>query len=284
MRALVGAGLDSEDLSILDKHTPIVAVEFGYTAKLWSQFNESLKLRSGYKVLSSGIQMAANNMPQGETITIPLNRNIGRQNQIHFLFHFDNYSPDLGRKGFHRELTDFAKNVSRAITDGHLAKVRTSLKANTGLAPDLVREMKISDWKKEMAAHEAAEPLVLESKHFFKPVERVSITSNPTREQDVIALFNQLIAGGVIRGINVMSTNERFTYDGLFRICFDLDKSIYVYDPDDNPLGVTNSVADALHGKITDPQILEYKFSLDGLIEDLDSHDKNINDLDLCVC
>lgn len=283
IRALIGSSLDQEEIDILEKYTPTIAVEFGYTAKLWSRFNESLELRANYRVLNSGIQLAANNMPQGETMLVPLTRNIGRQHQLHFLVHFDNYSPDMGRKGFHRELSDFAKSVSRLITESHLAKLRHLLKANTGVAPDLVREMRISDWKKAMLEHEVHEPLTLSSEHFFKPTERVSITSKPTREQDVIALFNQLIAGGVIRGIRVMSTNERFTYDGLFKIVFDLDADIYVYDADRNPLGVQPDVAEALHGRVTDPQILEYKYSLDGLVEDLDSHDKNIKDIDLCV-
>lgn len=93
--------------------------------------------------------------------------------------HFNNYSPDLGRKGFNRELTDFAKTVARSITEVHLTKLRHLLKAN--------------------------------------------------------------------------------------------------------PLGVPPETADALKGRVTDPRILEYKFSLDGLIEDVDSHDKNIKDVDLCI-
>lgn len=283
VRELIGDSLDDDEDFILKKYSPTISVEFGYTAKLWNQFNDSLGVRSNYKVLTSGIQLAANNMPQGETILIPLNRNIGRQNQLHFLMHFDNYSPDLGRKGFHREITDFAKSISRKITESHLSKVRHLLKANTGVAPDLVRELKIGEWKKEMEAHEESAPLQISSEHFFKPVDRVSITSAPTREQDVIALFHQLIAGGVIRGINVMSTNERFTYDGLFRIAFDLDATIYEYDPEKNPLGVPRATADALAGKITDPRVLEYKYSLDGLVEDLDNQDKNIKDIDLCI-
>lgn len=284
IEALIGNSLDGDEKAILKKHLPSISVEFGYTAKLWTRFNETLELRAGYRVLTSGIQLAANNMPQGEAMLIPLTRNIGRQNQLHFLIHFDNYSPDMGRKGFHRELTDFAKSVARLITENHLVKLRHLLKANTGVAPDLVREMKINDWKKEMLQHELQMPLQLSSQHFFKPTERVSITSTPTREQDVIALFNQLIAGGVIRGIRVMSTNERFTYDGLFKIVFDLGEEIYTYDADINPLGVSSEIAGALQGRITDPQVLEYKFSLDGLIEDFDSQDKNINDVNLCVC
>jgi hypothetical protein len=283
LKDLIGASIDDDGKEILEKYRPSIAVEFGYTAKLWSKFNESLEIRVGHRVLTSGIQLAANNMPQGEAILIPLTRNIGRQNQLHFLIHFENYSPDMGRKGFHRELTDFAKSAARIITENHLAKLRHLLKANTGVAPDLVRELKIGDWKKAMLLHEAQQPLVLNSQHFFKPTERVSITSKPTREQDVIALFNQLIAGGVIRGISVMATNERFTYDGLFKIAFDLEPEIYTYDEVLNPLGVGEEVANALKGRVTDPQILEYKFSLDGLVEDLDSLDKNIIDINLCI-
>jgi len=281
--ALIGASLDTEEKDIIFKHKPTIAVEFGFSAKQWTVFNDALQLRTSYKVLTAGIQLAANNMPQGEPLVIPLTRNIGRQNQLHFLVHFENYSPDLGRKGFHRELTDFAKNAARYITENHLVKLRTYLKANSGVAPDLVRELKIGEWKKEMLAHEQTEPLVLQSEHFFKPTERVSITSAPTREQDVIALFNQLVAGGVIRGISVMSTNERFTYDGLFKVSFDLPSDLYTYDPVKNPLGVPVEVAEQLQGKVTDPRVLEYKFSLDGLVEDLENQDKNINDVDLCI-
>ena len=283
IRELIGSSLDDEDLKVLDKHAPTISVEFGYTAKLWAKFNKSLDLRSNYRVLTAGIQLAANNMPQGEPILIPLTRNIGRQNQLHFLVHFNDYSPDMGRKGFHRELADFAKSAARFITENHLSKIRHLLKANTGVSPDLVRELKIGEWKKEMLAHESDKPLKLNSQHFFKPTERVSITSVPTREQDVIALFNQLVAGGVIRGIQVMSTNERFTYDGLYKIAFDLEGHIYIYDSEVNPLGVPAETADALQGQTTEPRVLEYKFSLDGLIEDFDNQDKNINDVSLCI-
>lgn len=280
---LLGKVLDEEDLSVIADHTPTIAVEFGYTAKFWTNFNKELGIRAGHVVLTSGIQMAANNMPQGETIQIPLIRNIGRQNQLHFLFHFDNYTPDLGRKGFHRKLSEFAKRAARAIAEGPLSKRREHLKANTGASPDLARELKISDWKDKLVLHETNFPLQLTNPHFFAPTKSISITSIPTREQDVIALFHELIAGGVIRGIAIMSTNEHSTYDGLFRISFALDRELYLLDAEKNPLGVSDDVLDALSGVVTKPRVLEYKFSLDGLIEDFDNNDKNINDIDLCI-
>jgi hypothetical protein len=283
LEGLISNSLDAEEKEVLKDYNPSIAFEFGYTAKIWQIFNEKLGIRSGHRVLTSGFQLAANNMPQGETYLVPLNRNTGRQNQIHFLIHFENYTPDLGRKGFNRELVDFAKTATRSIMENHLSKLRPCLKSASGGAPDLAREMKIDDWKTTMIAHESDSPLLLKSKNFFKPTERVSITSRPTREQDVIALFHQLIAGGVIRGISVMSTNERFIYDGLFRISFDLDQSLYVYDAEDNPLGVTPEIVEALGKRKTSPKILEYKYYLDGLFEDFDEHDKNIKDIDLCV-
>ena len=281
--SLLGKNLDQDEKQIFSAHKPTVSVEFGYTAKLWQRFNESLSVRGSYRVMNSGIQMAANNMPQGKTIQVPLTRNIGRQNQVHFLFHFEDYTPDLGRKGFHRELSDFAKEISRKITEAQLSTVRARLKANTGVAPDLLREQKISEWKAEMLSHEKSKPLTISSPHFFLPTQKISITSAPTREQDVIALFNQLIAGGVIRGIRVMSTNERFTYDGLFKISFDLDGDKFIYSKDENPLGINAETAIALNGITSEPKILEYKYSLDGLVEDLDTGDKNIKDISLSI-
>lgn len=134
-----------------------------------------------------------------------------------------------------------------------------------------------------MLKHEGDYPLSLTNQNFFLPTKQVSITSIPTREQDVIALFNQLIAGGVIRGIRIMSTNERLTYDGLFRIAFDLEAEKYSHNSETNPLGIDASTAEELKGIITDPKILEYKYSLDGLVEDFESGDKNSKDIELAI-
>lgn len=66
LKSLIGETLDEEEKIILEKHEPTISVEYGYSAKLWGQFNEALELRTGYRVLTSGIQLAANNMPQGK--------------------------------------------------------------------------------------------------------------------------------------------------------------------------------------------------------------------------
>ncbi len=268
---------------LIEQYDPEVHFSYMYTAKVWSKFNESLKTRKGQKILMPGIQICANKMPQGEVIQVPLNRNIGRQNQISVVAHFHNCSPDMGRKGFQKEVVDLSKLIGKKLIEDVISKYKSYLRVSTGVAPDLKRESNVSDWKKEISDHEDLNPLSLNSEHFFKPVNAISITSEPTREQDVISLFNQLIAGGVIRGIKIMSTNERFVYDGMYKVSFDEPDENHEYDVEKNPLGVLPEYIEEHSGFVSAPMILEYKYSLDGLIENLEDGSKNSNDISLVV-
>ncbi|MFL0376763.1 hypothetical protein ACH0BY_22750 [Paenibacillus amylolyticus] len=276
---------DDEAMDICNKYLPNVYIAYTFTTKTWDKINESLGLRNNYRIMYGGIQIAANNMPQGEIIQIPLKRYIGRQNQVHVVIHFDNCSPDLGRKGFQSEIVEFAKEISRKLIEGPLQRVGFTLKSNTGAAPDLLREKRVEDWKRDMAQYELENPLKLINEHFFLPTKTISITSKPTREQDVIALFNQLLAGGVIRGVRIMSTNERFTYDGLYRIIVTEPTDYHIYNQETNPLGVFGETLESINEIpfISSPKILEYKFSLDGLIENIQDSSKNSNDIGLVV-
>jgi len=276
--------LTPDDRLVLGNHTPSIYCGFAYSTKVFNTFNDTLGLRSNYKVMTGGFQIASNNMPQGEIYQIPLQRYIGRQNQIHFLIHFFNYSPDLGRKGYQKDIVDFCKSITERISTKYLNKYKQYLRSSTGTAIDIVRSKKVSDWKTEMEEYESTHPLVLVHDKFFLPTRKIGITSNPTREQDVIALFNQLIAGGVIRGIRVMSTNERFTYDGLYKIVIEPPKENHLYHRDNNPLGVLEElISDVTLPFCSNPEILEYKYSLDGLIEDISDETKNSNDINLVI-
>jgi hypothetical protein len=282
-KKILAADVFLEHEEIIKAHKPSIRVEYGYTTKLWKGFNEKLGIRSNMQVVRAGIQLAANGMPQGDVIQVPLTRYTGRQNQVHFLIHFQNYTPDLGRKGFSKPLVDFATDIAVAIVQGPITRLRSNMKRDSGIAPDLDRELKLDDWKEEMMKHEKISPFLLSSEHFFAPTKQISITSTPTREQDVIALFYEIISGGVVRGLSIMSTNERFKYDSLFRINFQHERELFEFDEECNPLGIDGQVLDGLHGKITQPKVLEYKYSVDGLLNDLDAQEKNLKDIDLCV-
>lgn len=272
-----------DDIDAIMQFRPSIYFAYMYSTKVWSQLNEEIDIRKGQTFISPGIQNCANNMPQGEIVQIPLVRNVGRQNQILLLAHFDNGEPDLGRKGFQTEVTNLSKTIGRRVIEDLVNKYKDQLRVTTGVRPDLKREGDVSNWKKQIELHEERRPIKLSNEHFFKPVNDVSITSEPTREQDVIALFNQLIAGGVIRGVQIMSTNERFTYDGMYRVYFRKPDKNHQYHEEINPLGVDDETVKEYSDWRSEPKILEYKYCLDGLIEDIGNGTKNSNDISLVV-
>ncbi len=93
--------LSDEQVDLIDTYHVMAYGYFAYSTEVWDQLNDvKAKLRRGLRVLRGGLQLANNNMPQGELITIPLTRSIGHQNQAHVIVHFQGGEPDLGRKGF----------------------------------------------------------------------------------------------------------------------------------------------------------------------------------------
>jgi hypothetical protein len=280
----LGVSFSEDEINLIEKYEINLHASYVYTVKIWDNICKKIDYRKNAKLLYGGIQISANNMPQGNLIQIPLNRNIGRQNQLHCVIHFNNCSADLGRKGFNNEISEFAKELSKKIADGPFLRFKFVLQVNTGNSiSDLESQQKIADWKAEMVKHEEGMPLILENENFFLPQRKISITSIPTREQDVIALFNQMIAGGVIRGLRIMSTNERTSYDGLYRIIIDEPVEHHQYNEVKNPLGISEYAIPDRLPLITEPKILEYKFNMDALFEDISNGNKNSNDLDLLV-
>ena len=263
--------LTEEEKELLTLHKPYFYCAYVWSVNYWNDFHRDIKYRVNNKILSGGIQLAANNMPQGEKITLPLGKNIGRQNNAYLLVHFENYTPDLGRKNYTKELIELAQKIASRLVD-ILFRDHKCLKPTGGgrNRDELSRQPRIEEWKKEMEEHEKNNPLELINDNFFIPTKKVSITSFPSREQDVIALFNQMIAGGVIRGIQIMATNERSDYDGLYRILIDRNE-LHIYDKRLNPIGILEENLESYDANNqlpfrSVPKVLEYKFSLDGLI------------------
>lgn len=275
--------LTEEEIENIEIFQPNIYFSYLYSAKIWNTFDEELNIRKNYRILHGGIQLAADNMPQGEIIPIPLQRGTDRQNRVHIVIHFSNATADLGRKGFHKDVVLFSQEIARKLVEGPLQKMRDKLRPITGAAPDLIRQNAIEDWKNKFTEYEKTNKLEITNPNFFLPTKKISITSQPSREQDVIALFNQLLAGGVIRGIKIMATDERFTYDGLYKISFEPPNANHIYDKQENPLGVLKDVAISFDSFESNPKVLEYKKSFDGLIENIEDESKNSNDIGLVV-
>ncbi len=281
--------LSVADRDFIDQHPVRVLASYLYSARVWDDLSKKLGCRTTANIFAPGIQLAADNMPQGEMIQVPLKRYTGRQNQVHFVIHFENCIVDLGRKGFHKDFVDLAKLISREIVQKEFSKVKPCLRKDDFRKTDIIQQEKVSSWKEALLSHETTHPLILKNDNFFKPLHEVSVTAEPSREQDVIALFNQLVAGGVIRGVKVIGTNERMTYDGAFRILCGPNYSLHQYDATINPLGISESQREDFESSFpdgflsTELKILEYKFSGDGLITDITTGDKKVSEMDLLI-
>lgn len=274
-------GLNDEERLEIEAYELSAYCYFAYSTEIWDFVNDKkAKLRKGLRILRGGLQLANNGMPQGELITIPLTRSIGHQNQAHVIVHFEGADPDLGRKGFQPELKELAERLSVTIVR-QLGARRDILKSDSGAHVEIQNEIKVHEWLKTQEQYETTHPLELKNKNFFLPLNRISIGSEPQSEQDVIVLFNQLLAGGVIRGIRLLATSQALQYDGVFRFLADEPLENHYFDPEKNPLGV---LAEQLHGPYTSPpKILEYKYSLDGLIREFESEIKVQKDISLAI-
>lgn len=273
---------DSDAAEIIEQYAIEAYGYFAYSTSIWDQLNDSQAgLRKGYRVLKGGLQLANNRMIQGELIVIPLTSNTGYQNQAHIVVHFKGADPDLGRKGFQPELKDAAELIAVAIVSRQKRWRERLLKSDSGAKPDITKELELHEWVKQQEEHEKGFPLSLTNKNFFAPVNEISITSVPQSEQDVIVLFNQLIAGGVIRGIKLLATNQVRQYDGIFKFWVKAPLANHLFDKEVNPLGVEELHHSAEH--VSAPKILEYKFSLDGLMAEFDNGEKSEKDIHLVV-
>lgn len=272
---------DEEYVELVKKYKVEAYGYFTYSTAVWDQFNDTVaKLRKGYRVLRGGLQLANNRMIQGELIAIPLTSNIGYQNQCHIIVHFKDADPDLGRKGFQPELKELAEKISVAIVNRFKSWKRV-LRVDSGAQPDIARELELHEWIKAQEAHELSHPLTLSNKNFFAPINEISIVSEPQSEQDVIVLFNQLVAGGVIRGINLFATSQVKQYDGVYKFLAREPLQNHIFDKEKNPLGVEE--LHLIKEYMSPPKVLEYKFNLDALIHEFESEYKNEKDIHLAI-
>jgi len=192
-----------------------------YSTDLWDDYNDNkLGLRKHGRILSGGLQQATKHMPQGQPVTIPLTNNIGFQNITHVTVHFQNAEPDLGRKGFQPEHTRLAEKLSVSAVTAFRHYYDRLLRKNTG-APALMQAVKLEKWIEEQKEHEKLCPLSITGKGLFAPEEELPIRSLPIVEQDVVALFNQMLSAGLIRGMQLLSSSQFNQYDGLYRIQMD---------------------------------------------------------------
>lgn len=268
------SAINEDHRSLIERHNVVVYASFLRSAKMWGTFNDDeLKLRKGQRIIHGGLQMASDYMVQGDLSIIPLTSTIGYQANSHVVVHFTDGSPDMGRKVFQPELTDLAETIAvRCVTV--FKRYLQHLKPDTG-AVSVAPDKELHEWKKKQEEYRDKNTLVYSSAG-----GSISLLSKPQQEQDVIALFHQLIGLGVPKGYQFFATSQNDRYDSLFQLAYPEEDDVK-FSSTNRPLGVDNSLGFPF---ISEPRVLEYKFDLDALIREFFNETKYPKHINLVVC
>jgi hypothetical protein len=265
--------LDPEELILVERHDVVVYGAFLSSVKQWSVLNdEVIGLRKGQRIMQGGLQLACDGMVQGDPLVIPLTSTIGYQANSHVIVHFTEGNPDMGRKVFQPELKRLGEKLAvRVVT---IFKRFLQHRRPDAGPPSISASKQLHEWKKQQEAFREKHQLSL----LLNGI-RISLVSQPQKEQDVIALFHELLGCGVLKGYNIFATSQSETYDSLYELEYP-DEAELKFERVGRPLGV----ADRYVGTITEPRVLEYKYDFDGLLDDLEQEVKSASHIHLVVC
>jgi hypothetical protein len=266
--------LNDDNKLLIERHSLILYGCFLRSAKLWTELNDDiLKLRKGLKLIHGGLQIASDYMPQGDLSIIPLTSAIGYQANSHIIVHFTDGDPDMGRKTFQPELKELSETLSvRAVNV--FKKYLLHMKPDTG-ANTITPERELHEWKKDQENYRERNPL-----SYNRNDRKIALVSKPQQEQDVIALFHELIGMGILKAFQFYSTSQNDRYDSLFFMDYKQEEDV-LYDENSNRLGINRGYH--LPYK-TEPKVLEYKFAFDSIVSDFEKQEKFSKQIDFVVC
>ena len=212
-------------------------------------------------------------MVQGDLSIIPLTSTIGYQANSHVVVHFTDGDPDMGRKVFQPELKHLSEVLAvRAVTT--FKRFLQHLKPDTG-AQTITPDRELHDWKREQESHRDRFPLA-----FSRDKARIALVSTPQQEQDVVALFHELVGANMLRGFRFFGTCQNDRYDSLFFMEY-VGNDDVLFQTVSQRLGINRGYSLPYS---TEPKVLEYKYSFDSLVDDLDKEEKFTKQIDLVVC
>jgi hypothetical protein len=265
---------DEAEEKLIRLHQVCVYGCFLSSAKSWTQYQQDeLRIRKSPLLLKGGMQIASDFMVQGDLNVIPLTSTIGYQANTHVVIHFRDGNPDMGRKVFQPELKSLAEKISRQCVN--IFKRYIHLMREDSGAPSSSDSDKLWEWqvKQQDYAKEMPFGFVWEGKS-------ISYSALPRSEQDVIALFHELVGMGYFQGIEFIGTSQNDRYDSCFRTSYGGSPK-FAFDKAIRPLGVG---ANHINAKLSKPLVLEFKYDFDGLVADFEKEIKFDTEVNLVVC
>lgn len=244
-------------------HFPSIYAMFTHSQRVWRE-----RLDQGYssdkrrRFWRPGIQVVTQQMPTGQVQEVSLPFRAGNRDRFFMLVELPGAKPDYGRKGFSASINSYVQFVASELILDYFMRSRA-----------LLRPTSIAHGPTAVDAEAAADQRVLQAQALPElGVSTFSFKKEPEYENDVIALFSEMVARDHIRGFEILSVSSPAQYDGIVNYKFTKNPDRLIYHATSNPLGITKS-----HIAKTDllGKNLEFKRSLVDLINDFDEELKS---------
>ena len=252
-------------------YLPSLYALFTHSQRLWhDRLDSGLSSDRRRHFWRPGIQVVTHQMPTGEIIEISLPFRAGNKDRILLMIELEGVKPDYGRKGFKSEVNRFVQ---------HLATQAVSYFLDNR---ELLKPTSIAHGDTSTDAVARADARRKEAMAFPDlGVSELRFKKEPQFENDVIALFSELIARNYIIGFDILSLSQVSQYDAIVNYRFTENPSQLLFDPAKNPFGL----AKANIGKHDwEGKNLEYKKSLEDLISDIEDGTKEASQVHFVVC
>jgi len=260
--------------SLFEKYSPSAYVVFVWAKSFWEEINNKC-FNTNRKEFTSGYAFSTKKQRMGEIRKITFSFYSGNYNRFFIIYSVKNLHGDLGRKSVNEELRD-------------LADVLNNIFHNKDFRPydDALRSEPSETEEQNALVLEELKNVIMNGYDDLDDTGdlNLDLIKVPHEEQDVVALFFDLIGGGYLPGYKVFATKASARYDGFAK--FELQKHDNVlYDPIDNPLGIPVDKFGSGNIKKSPVQsVIEFKYTSDGLITDFANQKKNINDIRWLIC
>jgi len=260
-----------EQLSnILKKYKPEAYIALVHGVEFWDIQNHKIWGTKFDGQLTYGLVFATKSQKIGELKRIDFKFRSGDFNRFFILLNMQGLKSDIGRKSLREEFGDFGNFFANAIHDTFTDE-SDCLTPNPGLFEE-TQESELEEIRDKAFAR----PII--------PVAGLHLTRVPQEEQDVIALFFDLLGSGKLRGYNIYSTHVSRTYDGVGTFSLE-DKPENRYNAETNRLGIAqNKFGKA--GRVTSQTkcFVEFKYTTDGFVRDYRSDIKRLQDIKWLIC
>lgn len=255
--------------SILNYYKPEAYVAFSYGSDYWEETNNTIwgTDRDGY--IKHGVIYSTKSQKIGEQKRIDFLYRSGDFNRFFIVLNMLNLKGDVGRKSLKEEIGEFANFFANSVQKKFIDN-DDCLKPSPGpFSESLAAEL-------EQIKDAAFARTTL-------PLDWLNIVKIPQEEQDVLSLFFNLLGAKKIRGYEIYSTHISRTYDGVGRFML-TDAPENHYDQLTNRLGIASDKFQ--NGRVVSASrcFIEFKYSSDGLVRDIRSGYKRLQDIKWLVC